>query len=161
MRQKPTSLYAEMFFASIQRIVCLVATLLVLHLEGSTPLLAQGIDGGKVDGAIWKFTMTPKTAGLEAVNGRYRVSGMTLYQKENPDDQQFKRVVGKKVAGKKGEHKVGIVFSDFRARIERGSPPVQLNGSAWLKAEKREKWSGTFIDSDGRHWDFQCERIFE
>lgn len=143
------------------RSLVVVALVLMGSLSTGKYLFAQVGDADKFDGAVWRYTLTPKTKGLLALKGRYRVSGQYLYQKKSPDDEVLKKVVGKKVAAKQG--KVRVEFDDFRGYTDRagGSPPTQIKGSALLSYDRFGNWSGTFIDGDGRHWDFVCERIRE
>jgi|GEM_PF-3388379 hypothetical protein len=40
-------------------------------------------DGGQFEGAVWKFTMTPKLKKLKTLHGRYRVSKDVFFQRKN------------------------------------------------------------------------------
>lgn len=128
----------------IWRSLFVFALTCTMFLGATKHAVAQGADGGAFDGAVWRFKMTPKTPGLKPVAGRYRVEGKILYQK---------------VAAQRG--KVKVDFTDFRTFGGRDTPPTHIKGTALLSLDRFGHWSGTFIDGEGRHWDFQCERIRE
>lgn len=110
------------------------------------------------DGAIWTFKLTPKTRGLEELKGRYRVSDDVFYQNSKPKSREFDKVVGKNhPTGRKTKS----VFTDLRAFDADRQLHSGLKGTAHLEMEEFGEWSGRFIDSEGRHWDFQCSRVRE
>lgn len=143
--------------------------------------------GDSFEGAVWKFSMTPKVPRKEPMRGLFRVNNYEVFQKEKPDDETFSLQVGK--IEPKG-NRTRIMFHDARA-FERpsgsgpGSKPgpgsrpgsrtdsgdgqlgagpgraKELKGVAALKMEKFGEWSGLFTDSEGNHWDFRCSRIQE
>ncbi len=133
--------------------------------------------GDSFEGAVWRFSMTPKVRQKEKMGGVFRVNNYEVFQKEKPDDEAFSKQVGKIEPNGK---KTRIEFHDAKAFEGRpGSGPsakpgsgdgglgagrgrrTELKGTAALKMEKFGEWSGLFIDSEGNHWDFKCSRIQE
>lgn len=133
--------------------------------------------GDSFEGAVWRFSMTPKVRRKEPMRGVFRVNNYEVFQKEKPDDEAFSKQVGK--VEPNGD-KTRIVFHDATAfERSRSSGPgakpgsgdgklgsgqgrrTELKGTAALKMEKFGEWSGILIDSEGNHWDFKCSRIQE
>ena len=115
-------------------------------------------DQDQFEGALWRFTMTPKTRGLEPLKGQYRVSDHVFYQTTKPKTRDFDKVVGKNhPAGRKTKSE----FHDLRAFTEDRQLHRGIKGTANLEMEEFGEWSGRFIDSEGRHWDFRCSRVQE
>jgi hypothetical protein len=135
------------------------AVALAVCLGISAEGVGQGRDGGEFDGAVWRFTMTPKLARLEPLRAQFRVNGDRLYQRKTLDDPDFTRLVGKKVAGAK--LRVRIEFTDLRAANEQGRFQEGIQGVARLTLDRAGHWEGEFVDSQGRHWNFKCTRIQE
>lgn len=120
---------------------------------------AQRRGGGDFNGAVWKFTLTPKVAGPGQLRGHFRVSNHVLYQKANIKDPDYTKHVGKDNAGRRGCTRVE--FTDLRALDKRGVPHEGFKGTALLKGERFGHWSGSFVDSQGRHWSVKCTRVQE
>ena len=110
------------------------------------------------EGAIWQFTLTPKSRGLETLKGQYRVSDHLFYQKSKPKIREFDKVVGD---NHPSGRKTKSVFKDLRAFDKKRNLHSGIKGTAHLEMEQFGEWSGRFIDSEGRHWDFQCSRMQE
>lgn len=120
---------------------------------------AQGKDGGEFDGAVWRFTLTPKVAGPGQLRGHFRVSNHVLYQKADIKDPNYTKQVGKDNPQRRAHTRVE--FTDLRALDKRGVPHSGFKGTVLLKGERFGHWSGSFIDSQGRHWNIQCTRVQE
>mgnify|MGYP001002968559 CR=1 FL=1 len=118
----------------------------------------QGDDGGKFDGAVWQFTMKPKTGNAKAMRGRFRVNQDVIYQKATPADPTFSKKIG---MNHPRYPKTKIEVTDLRALDEAGKLHRQIKGTAHLSIDKRGEWSGEFVDADGVHWEFQCTRTQE
>ena len=138
-------------------------------------VLLSGIVGGssatadekdKFDGAIWNFTMTPKRpASAEPLKGGFRVFKHVLYQRsEAPREKgvakrdDFNKVIGKNHPQGK---RTRVELNDFRAFDKNMTWHSGLKGSVLLTIDRFGEWSGTFVDSEGRHWDFKCVRVQE
>ncbi len=134
--------------------VCLLASLPIIMAAGSI----TADERNQFEGAIWRFTLTPKTRGLEVLKGRYRVSDDVFYQNAKTKSREFDKVVGKNLpTGRKTKS----VFTDLRGFDADRKLHSGLKGTAHLEMEEPGEWSGRFIDSEGRHWDFQCSRVQE
>ena len=146
----------QIFVLTLSRLISLlVLACLAVHFN-CTELSAD--DDDHFEGAVWRFSMTPKARGLEPVKGRYRVSKHVFYQCSKPKTHEFDTVVGKNhPTGKKTRS----VFEDLRAVDENRNWHKGLKGTAHLEMDRFGEWSGRFIDSEGRHWDFQCSRVQE
>jgi len=128
---------------------------------------ASADDKDKFDGAIWNFTMTPKRGGLglEPLKGGFRVFNHVLYQRSKPPREKkeanrddFDKVVGKNHPQGK---RTRVEMKDFRAFDKNMTWHSGLKGSVLLTIDRFGEWSGTFVDSEGRHWDFKCTRVQE
>lgn len=121
---------------------------------------AKADDAGEFDGAIWRFHMTPAAKRFgEPMNGAFRVKGKNLYQNTKPRTKDFDKHIGQKTAAK--PKKTWLTIDDMRAKPKGGNIVEGIKGKMVLTMDEPGKWSGTFIDSQGRHWDFKCERIQE
>lgn len=136
---------------------CLVQALIAGML---TTAFSVADDNDKVDGAIWKFEMTPvKKRGAETLRGQFRVQGKFLYQKTTPKSKEFDKKIGEKTSTKGKTTRLQI--DDLRARAKESGLHSGIKGKLVLDMDERGKWSGPFVDSEGSHWDFKCERFQE
>jgi hypothetical protein len=119
---------------------------------------ANAQDNDKFEGAVWKFTMTPKQRGLETLNGAYRISNDVLYQKKMRSDRDFALVVGNN--NPQGT-RTRVVFENFRAFTKSRVMYAGLKGTAVLRMDALGEWSGVLTDEHGRNWDFKCSRVQE
>jgi hypothetical protein len=143
-------------FATLSRRTLLFVLAGLAILTGTASVSAD--DKDQFEGALWRFTMTPKTRGLEPLKGQYRVSDRVFYQCSKPKTREFDKVVGKNhPAGRKTRSE----FHDLRAFAEDRQLHRGIKGTANLEMEEFGEWSGRFIDSEGRHWDFRCSRVQE
>ena len=111
-----------------------------------------------IEGALWSFTMKPKARGLQTVKGQFRVFRNQLFQKSKPGEKTFDKQVG---TNNPNRDKTVIKFTDLRAIDKSRTWHQNIQGTARLKVQKFGFWTGTFIDSDGRHWPFECTRVQE
>jgi hypothetical protein len=102
--------------------------------------------------------MTPKAPGPQPLRGAFRVANDVLYQKETPEDADFTKKIGK---NQPRGSKTRIEFTDLRAFVRRGVAHEGLSGNVLLTIDRAGEWSGTFVDSQGRHWSFKCTRVQE
>jgi hypothetical protein len=138
------------------RCTCLLFLAGLMILKGTATVSADEQD--QFEGALWRFTMKPKTRGLEPLNGHYRVSDHIFYQTSKPKSRDFDKVVGKNhPAGRKTQSE----FHDLRAFTKDRKLHSGIKGTANLEIIEFGEWSGRFIDAEGRHWDFRCSRIQE
>ncbi len=119
---------------------------------------ASPSEGDKFEGAVWKFTMTPKTRGLKILKGQFRVSNNRLFQKTMPSSTDFDKLVGTNAPRGK---KTTITFADLRAADKNKNWHHGIKGKVLLTMDRFGKWSGRLIDSQGRHWAFGCTRVQE
>jgi len=145
-----------------------------LAIAALAPVLMHNVCGSKVfaqagdtlDGAVWRFKITPKFPRQEAVFGQYRISDYRIFIKDDPKDKEFTREVGKATPHPRTKVTT-VVFKELRVfeKSEDGSRPrvskAVTAGGAKVKMDEPFEWSGLFIDSEGRHWDFKCSRIKE
>jgi hypothetical protein len=116
--------------------------------------MAQGIDGGAFDGAVWGYKLTPKNERLGVQSGAFRVNNNVLYQKDKPEDKAFSKVVGKNIpSGRRTQ----MVFEDLRGHGPNGGIR-RISGTARLGMEKGGEWGGQFVDSNGNNWQFHVSR---
>lgn len=116
-----------------------------------------GQDGGAVDGAIWTIVLTSKQTDGERLRAAYRVKSNVLYQKENPPEGDFTVAVGQNFPrGKRTLAKFDRLVL-WNGRLEK----TTLKGQALLSIERYGEWSGTFIDSSGKHWECRVRRVQE
>jgi len=147
-----------MKFGSSARISWLLCYALFFLSGTFSDTKANAQDSDKFEGAVWKFTMTPKKRGLETLKGAFRVSDDVIYQKKKRSDRDFALVVGKNHPRGK---RTRIVFDNFRAFSKSRELHAGMKGTAGLTMDAFGKWSGVLIDGQGRHWDFKCSRVQE
>jgi hypothetical protein len=142
----------------LKRFRFLLPLLAAVLVAGIAPDTAQAQSGDNFEGAVWGFTMTPRTKGLKTLKGQFRVSGGVIYQKETPEDPEFSKQVGTKHP-RRGRTR--IAFTDLRAFDADKTPRTDIKGTARLTLDKIGAWSGLFTDGEGRNWNFKCTRIKE
>ena len=146
------------------RAVVAAFALTLLHSVCGSKVFAQA--GDTVDGAVWRFKITPKFPLQEPVFGQYRISNYQIFIKDDPKDKEFTREVGKATPNRRTKVTT-VVFKELRVfeKSEKGSRPriskAVTAGGAKVKMDEVFEWSGLFIDSEGRHWDFKCSRVKE
>lgn len=137
-----------------------VLTLVIAGMWGTTACEAQERgEGDLFEGALWNFSMRPKNPGPPPLRGRFRVKFNALYQRSSPEDNELTKPVGTKVAG--GKNRVRVTFTDVAAVGPQGGLHEGIQGNVLITIDRPGEWSGTFVDSKGRHWDFRCTRIQE
>lgn len=133
------------------------AALLIASTLGSPAVHA---DEDMVDGALWQFGMTPVQGGQPPLRGVFRVNGKQLYQRSSRDTKEYDKLIGEKVDFKRKITYLRI--DDMRANEkETRKPRTGIKGKLTLKFDEFGEWSGRFVDSEGRHWDFKCKRFQE
>ena len=133
------------------------AALLIAATLGSLPILA---DEDMVDGALWQFGMTPVKGSQPALRGVFRVNGKQLYQKSRRDSKEYDKLIGEKTDFKRKTTYLRI--DDMRANEkETRKPHTGIKGKLTLTFDELGEWSGRFVDSEGRHWEFKCKRFQE
>lgn len=128
------------------------------------PQVAFGQAGDKVEGAIWRFSMKPKVEKLKPLRGRFRLHNNRIYQKADPNEKEFNKLVGTSIQGPKKKRdapKAKVTFTDLRAVDKQLNSHTGIKGTVLMKMEKPGVGTGTLVDSEGRHWDFRCTRIQE
>lgn len=150
---RPNTVMRWATLASFRASLLCVAVLLAFATAESSAFAQD-----RFDGAIWSFTMSSKKPGGESLSGRFRVSDDVLYQKVSPQARGFRKVIGKNTPNGR---RTRIEMEDFRAMNGQGSWQTGLQGKALLTMDRFGEWSGTFIKSDGSHWDFRCVRVQE
>ena len=128
--------------------------------------------GDTVDGAVWRFSLNRVGGGPgpKKLRGACRINKLEMFQRESesperPKDrkpQEWNRKVGgvEKVKRAGDDSKVVWTITDIRAFDDERSPHT-LNGTIRASIDKKGHWSGVLIDGDGRHWDFNVQRIQE
>jgi len=129
----------------------------MLFFSSSVPMRLSAQDSGKVDGAIWTIQLTAKTPGRQRLRGAYRINSHVIFQKENPPEGDFVIEVGKNFP------RGGKTRTKFESLVLRSESleKVTLQGTALLSVDRFGEWSGTLIDSSGRHWDCRVRRVQE
>lgn len=139
---------------------------IVLGLWGYSTATAQG-DVGSFEGAVWRFGIEAKAGNPHkgSLRGHFRVADLKVYQAENPDDAEAKKL-DKKV----GESKPGpgkrpdtalLTLEDFQA-WGRAGKKFTLSGTCRLrKGEKPGEVFGDFVDKEGYHWELKAKRVQE
>ncbi len=128
--------------------------MLLMFVYAANAAQAQDI----IDGAIWRFTMKPKTPNQQILKGQFRVSNHQLFQKEKPESKEFNKPVG---FNNPKNDKTVMTLTDLRAADKSRKWHNGISGKVLLKNERFGYWTGRFIDSKGRHWDFSCTRVQE
>lgn len=130
----------------------------------NTGFAEQGFDGGKFDGALWTFQMTPHDKNMGTRSGMFRVNGVDLYQRFDMTKPGFDRKVGQKTHIKAQRNKKGKIVGKERTTIQftdlqsDGRKFTGMSGTLEVTKSKAGEWSGRFVDSNGLHWDFKCAR---
>ncbi len=141
----------------LSRRISLIAFAMICGLMSMNAIADDGI--GSFDGAVWRFTMDPVGRGKK-MGGLFRVKNNALFQKEGPDDKEFKRSVGSNHP--KDRTNTRMVFTGLRTGApKQGVIEENLKGVVALKKEENGHWTGRFIAEDGKHYDFSCTRIQE
>ncbi|MCG6154551.1 hypothetical protein [Rubinisphaera margarita] len=122
-------------------------------------LVAAEIEPGELEGALWKFDLTPKGERGPMLTGFFRVSDGVLYQKTTRESKEFDKSVGK--LSREGRDKTRVELEDFRAFGRNKNLHDGLSGTLLLKFERFGNCSGTFIDGDGKNWNIRCVRVQE
>lgn len=124
------------------------------------PAALRAQDGGRFDGAVWKFKMKLKAGKGDGLKGAFRVSDDVLFQKDKPGDPELKKEVGTNHPADM-KHTV-MKFTDLRAFAGTNRRLVQgISGAVRLHMDKPGEWSGEMVDGNGRHWKFECVRVAE
>lgn len=113
-----------------------------------------------VDGALWQFGMTPVKSGPPPMRGVFRVNGKQLFQKSSRDSKDYDKLIGEKTGFAKKTTYLRI--DDMRA-VEKESRKhhTGIKGKLTVEFDELGEWSGRFVDSDGKHWEFKCKRFQE
>ena len=109
-----------------------------------------------IDGAIWRFTMKPLTPNLQVLKGQFRVSNHRLFQKEKPESNEFNKPVG---SNNPRNDRTVMTLTNLRAIDRNRKWHDGFQGKVLLRFERFGYWTGRFIDSKGRHWEFSCTRV--
>ncbi len=149
----------------MRRSGCTMLSLIVipmLLLGGTGPAVLLADDDDKVDGALWRFGMTPVKKGPNSpppMRGVFRVKGRELFQRGDRG-KEFDQLIGVKTGFK--EKTTFLRIDDLRA-IERGTKKERtgIKGKLTLKFDELGEWSGRFVDSEGSQWEFKCLRFQE
>ncbi len=132
----------------------------MLLLVGPAGVLAD--DDDQVDGALWQFVMTPVKKGPNSplpLRGVFRVKGKELFQRTGRG-KEFDKLIGVKTDFKK---KTTYLRIDDLQAIEKETKKSHtgIKGKLVLSFDDLGEWSGRFVDSDGRQWEFKCKRFQE
>ncbi len=117
---------------------------------------ASGEDGGKVQGAIWKYEMTRVADGGKARTGAFRIDGTDIYQPRDKKPTKIGTIGGKKDQIPKKGDKVVVDFNALR-----GSDNKELKCKGPVIWNSLGEVEGRLIDSDGVHWSFKSSRVQE
>ena len=135
--------------------VVLAAALLCAALFSS----GRAEDADQIDGALWKFTLTPVKPGKDPLRGVFRVKGKHLYQKSTLKSKDLDKVIGEKISNKgKVTH---VRIDDMRVSSKGKWVDGGLKGKLVLTFNSKGDWDGKFVDSDGEHWEMKCLRYKE
>ncbi|MFZ4731077.1 MAG: hypothetical protein ACOYK7_00895 [Pirellulales bacterium] len=164
--------------ASFTRDTTAVVVLLGCFVLSTREAAAQA--GNTVDGAVWRFSLDRIGGGPGPgkLRGACRINDFEMFQREsdsfelpkNRTPSEWARKVGsvkrakglKGMKGRKGDPSPSVVWTitDIRA-FDENRQAHRLDGTIRAQIDEKGRWSGTFIDGDGRHWDFSVQRIQE
>ncbi len=159
-----------MIVARSLSLACLVTCFLL-----GTASNVQADEFGIFEGAVWRFSMTPKNPNLGDLTGGFRVNQGVIYQKvtpsPRPEPNAESKVVGKETyvgsRNRNGAKRTRLDFTDLRAfSPKKGfngkhAATEGIKGTVLMKMDKPGTWSGVLIAEDGRHWKFSCVRVRE
>ncbi len=118
-------------------------------------------EAGSIEGAIWSFELKPQTGpkSNSTIKGRYRVSGLNLYQAEQPGGEMTKQIGTSKP---NTEDKTTIAeFNDLKGMTGPKQWAEPISGKALLKLKSFGELEGDFIDSKGFKWTMVLKRVRE
>jgi len=142
------------------RVFFVVVAALMLNLLSASEACGQA--GDEFEGAVWRFSMTPKVRGDGVLRGEFRVSDGKIFQNESREDERFERPAGQNFPGGKTTRTVFKKLFATRKEDEQSQRKrVELSGTAMLNFDEPGEWSGRFVDGEGHRWDFKCSRIKE
>jgi hypothetical protein len=162
--------------ASFTRHTTAVVVLLGCFVLSTREAAAQA--GNTVDGAVWRFSLDRIGGGPGPgkLRGACRINDFEMFQREsdsfelpkNRAPSEWSRKVGsvkrakglKGMKGRKGDPSVVWTITDIQA-FDENKQAHRLDGTIRAQIDEKGRWSGTFIDGDGRHWDFSVQRIQE
>lgn len=149
------------------KLLLLIVTLLLL----TTTEVSHAEDLGAFEGAVWRFSLTPKNPQIQELRGVFRVHDGVIYQWVDPKVRDTEKVAGSETAvrtpGAPKAKRTRLEFTNLRAFSVKRTPGGErdftsgMQGTVLMRMEKPGKWSGAFIAKDGRHWKFSCMRIRE
>lgn len=152
------------FLPSTARLFFVAMALITAEATTGSAVFAQA--GGEFEGAVWRFSMTPKAKTDEPMRGLFRVADSEIFIKEKAKDKKFSKHVGKAVFNSKTSA-TKIVFEEMRVfhrGEEKGKEAREfdpISGTASVKMDEKGEWSGRFTDSAGHNWEFRCTRVKE
>lgn len=118
-------------------------------------------EAGSIEGAIWAFELKPQTGpkSNSTIKGRYRVSGLNLYQAEQPGGEMTKQIGTSKP---NTEDKTTIAeFNELKGMNGPKQWAEPITGKALLKLKSFGELEGDFIDSKGFKWTMILKRVRE
>lgn len=128
--------------------ICLSLTFLIVP--------AQAEDGGKVEGAIWTYSMHPVRKPKEVRRGAFRISGSDIFQKREMKEEKVGQILNKRREKPQQGDNVRVQFDGLRARD--GSI---LSFKGPITYQSPGKVTGLLSDADGRNWEFEAVRTQE
>lgn len=128
--------------------ICLSLTFLIVP--------AQAEDGGKVEGAIWTYSMHPVRRPKDTRRGAFRISGTDIFQKREMKDEKVGQILNKRREKPEEGDNVRVQFDGLRAR---DGSILSFKGPITYKSPG--KVTGLLSDGDGRNWEFEAVRTQE
>ena len=119
-------------------------------------------ESGQIDGAIWKFELTPVDRGPKTplpIKGRYRVADLKVYQAEK-ESGEMTRQIGQCKPNQERKN-TEVVFENLRGVTAPKQPAEPIKGKALLEVKKFGELEGDFVDSKGFKWKMIATRIRE
>ncbi len=123
----------------------------LVSLQGS-----QAQDGGKVEGAIWKYEMHQIGKPDVKRTGAFRIHGEDIFQPRERKATKIGTIIGKPMEKPQKGDKVQITFSALRGRDRN---ELKCKGRVTLISFGKVR--GRLVDSEGTHWAFKADRVQE
>ncbi len=117
---------------------------------------AQAEDRGKVDGAIWTYSMHPVRKPKDVRRGAFRIEGSDIYQPRDMKPTKVGQILNKRREKPEEGDNVRVQFDGLRAK---DGSILSFKGPITYKSPG--KVTGLLTDADGRNWEFEAVRTQE
>lgn len=112
-------------------------------------------DGGKFEGALWRYTISSVGMKDDVRDGAFRIEGKKIFQPHDGKPTEVGTINAPKFVPKKGE-KIPVTFEKLRSK---NGNMLALKGE--IEFIEFGEVKGRLIDGEGRHWNFRATRFQE